>query len=86
MHASFRVAGNVIMASDGCDDNDVGFKGFSLHLALPTIAETEKVFNALADGGSITMALAPTFWSKMYGMLLDRFGVSWMVSVVDAQN
>ncbi|RYZ93851.1 MAG: VOC family protein, partial [Moraxellaceae bacterium] len=85
MHASFRIGDNIVMASDGCND-DSGFKGFSLWLGLATISETESAFNALSDGGKITMALAPTFWSPMYGMLTDRFGVNWMVSVVEPQN
>ncbi len=85
MHSSFRVGGALIMASDGCNDEDQGFKGFSLHLALPTIPEVENAFNALADGGQVNMALAKTFWSPMYGILTDRFGISWMVSVADAQ-
>jgi PhnB protein len=84
MHSSFRVGSDLIMASDGCND-DQGFKGFSLHLALPTTVEVENAFNALADGGKVDMALAKTFWSPLYGMLTDRFGVSWMVSIADVQ-
>jgi PhnB protein len=84
MHSSFRVGDNVIMASDGCND-DSGFKGFSLHLALPTIVDVENAFSKLADGGKVNMALAATFWSPMYGMLTDRFGINWMVSVLDEQ-
>lgn len=80
MHSSFRIAGNLIQASDGLNDNS-GFKGFSLSLTLPTIVDAENAFSALATEGKVVMALAPTFWSTMYGMLTDRFGVSWMVSV-----
>jgi PhnB protein len=82
MHATFRIADNIIMASDGCNDES-GFKGFSLSLSLPTIVEVENAFSALADGGKVDMALAKTFWSPLYGMLTDRFGVSWMVSIID---
>lgn len=84
MHSSFYVGDDLIMASDGCND-DQGFKGFSLHLALATITDVETAFNALADGGQVNMALSKTFWSPMYGMLTDKFGVSWMVSVADTQ-
>lgn len=83
MHSSFRIGDNVIMASDGCND-DAGFKGFSLSLVLPTMVEVENAFDALAEYGTVNMALAPTFWSKMYGMLTDKFGVQWMLSVAES--
>ena len=82
MHASIRIGGNRIMLSDGVND-DSGFKGFSLSIALPTTSDVEKAFNALAKDGSVQMELGKTFWSPLYGMLTDRFGVSWMVSVVE---
>lgn len=80
MHASLRIGGSVIMASDGCGDGPE-FEGFSLHLALPTEAEAQRAFGALAAGGQVTMPQAKTFWSPCFGMLTDRFGVGWMVSV-----
>ena len=82
MHASFHIGGNIIMASDGCND-DSGFKGFSLSLTLPSVIEVENAFSALAEGGKINMALAKFFWSPLYGMLTDRFGISWMLSIAD---
>ncbi len=78
MHSSFRVGDAMIMASDGCDDKTV-FSGFSLALQVPTIAEADRVFAALAEGGQVQMPLAKTFWSPRYGMVQDKFGVSWMV-------
>jgi len=80
MHAAFRVGGSTIMASDGCDDK-VTFSGFSLSLAVTTEAEADRAFAALSDGGTVTMPIGKTFWSPRYGMLTDRFGVSWMVGV-----
>ncbi|MBA4105079.1 MAG: VOC family protein [Pirellula sp.] len=80
MHSSFRVGDAMIMASDGCDDKTV-FSGFSLALQAPTIADADRVFAALADGGQVQMPLAKTFWSPRYGMVQDKFGVSWMVMV-----
>jgi PhnB protein len=80
MHAAFRVGGSTIMASDGCDDKAT-FSGFSLSLAVTTEAEADRAFAALSDGGTITMPIGKTFWSPRYGMLTDRFGVSWMVGV-----
>src|SRR5262245_39443053 len=80
MHASFRVRGAPLMASDGCDDKSK-FDGFRLSLALPTEADARRAFDALAEGGSTQMPLTKTFWSPCFGMLTDRFGVGWMVTV-----
>jgi PhnB protein len=80
MHATFRVRGVTLMASDGCDDRSK-FDGFRLSLAVPTEAEARRAFDALADGGSVQMQLSKTFWSPCFGMLTDRFGVGWMITV-----
>lgn len=78
-HASFKVRGTVIMASDGCDDK-ARFSGFSLSLSLP-LNEINSVFSKLSEGGSVQMPLAKTFYSPSFGMLTDKFGVSWMLIV-----
>lgn len=80
MHATFRIGGNTLMASDGTEEGS-SFDGFSLSLALPTEAEADRAFAALAAGGQVRMPLAKTFWSPRFGMLADRFGLGWMVSV-----
>lgn len=80
MHSSFRVGSTTVMASDGCHEG-IKFEGFSLSLTVSTIAEADKAFNALSDGGKVTMPLTKTFWSPRFGMLVDRFGVAWMVMV-----
>lgn len=80
MHASFRIGGSRLMASDG-NGEAAKFEGFSLSLALPTETETDRAFAALAQGGQVEMPLAKTFWSPKFGMLTDRFGIGWMVSV-----
>lgn len=81
MHASLRVGESVVMASDGCGEAPA-FKGFSLSLSVPTEAEADRAFSALADGGKVQMPLTKTFWSPRFGMLEDRFGVGWMINVV----
>jgi PhnB protein len=81
MHSSFRVGGTTLMASDGCGA-DSKFDGFSLSLAVPSEAEADRAFAALADGGQVTMPLGKTFWSPKFGMVTDQFGVGWMVSVI----
>ena len=81
MHATFRIGGTTLMASDGCEEGQ-SFTGFSLSLAVPTEAEANRVFAALAAGGQVKMPQTKTFSSPCFGMLTDRFGIGWMVSVV----
>ena len=85
MHASVRIRGVLLMASDGCDDRS-NFDGFRLALVVPTEADARRAFDALADGGSVQMPLTRTFWSPCYGMVTDRFGLGWMVTVPDPTN
>ena len=80
MHASLRVGETILMASDGCGDKPA-FEGFSLSFAAPTEAEAQRAFAALSEGGQVRMPLTKTFWSPCFGMLADRFGVGWMVTV-----
>lgn len=80
MHVSCRIGDGILMASDDCTGAPK-FEGFSLSLTVPDAARASQAFNALADGGKVTMPLARTFWSPLFGMVTDRFGVGWMVSV-----
>ena len=86
MHSAFRVGGSTILASDGCTPEDGVKRGFSLALLVPTEADADRAFNALADGGEVSMPLSKTFWSPRYGMVKDRFGVHWMVMVPGEQS
>jgi PhnB protein len=79
-HATFRIGGNTLMASDG-NKEGASFEGISLYLTLPTEAGAKKVFAALADGGTVDMPLAKTFWSPCFGMVTDRFGVGWKIGI-----
>lgn len=82
MHATFRVGDRELMASDGmAGAKPKGFTGFSLSLAVDDFAAGEKLFTALSAGGQALIPWQATFWTKGYGMLSDRFGVPWMVSV-----
>lgn len=81
MHASLRIGDSIVMATDGRCTGQVGFQGFSLNLSLPNAADVDRAFALLADGGQVRMPLTKTFWSSRFGMLADRFGVSWMVMV-----
>ena len=81
MHSSVRIGDTHFMASDGRCTGKPSFQGFSLSLTLTDEAQAQKVFAALAERGRIDMPLAKTFWSPRFGMLTDRFGISWMVLV-----
>lgn len=81
MHAVVRIGNTSIMASDGRCEGPAGFQGFSLSIALSDQAEAERLFAALSDGGQVQMPLTKTFWSPLFGMVADRFGVSWMINV-----
>ena len=81
MHASFRVGGTTVLASDGRCTGHPSFQGFSLSLTVPNDAEAERLFAALGQGGQVQMPLSKTFFSSHFGMVADRFGVSWMVYV-----
>ena len=84
MHASLRVGGGSIMLSDGCGENESGYKGFSLSYTAPDVAEAERAFAALGEGGEVQMPLSKTFFSPSFGMVKDRFGICWMVFVPGA--
>lgn len=79
MHCEFKVGDTAVLASDGTSEGDGGFHGFSLALTLHDEAAARRAFDALAAGGKVLMPLTRTFWSPLYGMLHDRFGVHWMV-------
>jgi PhnB protein len=79
MHASFRVGDTTLLASDGRCTGKGGFQGIQLAIQTPDVAKVERLFAALSDGGQVQMPLTKTFWSPMFGMVADRFGVTWMV-------
>jgi PhnB protein len=79
MHACLRIGDTQMMASDGNCSGKTGFQGFSLTFNAANPAEAEKRFKALAEGGQVQMPLNETFFAKSFGMVADRFGVSWMV-------
>jgi PhnB protein len=81
MHVSFRIGETIVMASDGRCTGQTSFQGFSLSLAVAHEAEAGRMFTALAQGGQVQMPLGKTFWSPCFGMVADRFGVGWMVTV-----
>jgi PhnB protein len=81
MHSSFQIGETTVMASDGLCSGKPDFKGISLSISVPTDNDAERLFAALEDGGKVQMPLTKTFYSSRFGMVADRFGVSWMILV-----
>ncbi|CAD5107849.1 VOC family protein [Zestomonas carbonaria] len=79
MHANMQVGPTQVMVSDGAEPNSA-FNGFSLAVAVDSPEEAARVYAALAEGGQATMPVQETFWARAFGMLTDKFGVSWMVN------
>ena len=81
MHTRLVFDGGTIMASDTLTSMKYeGMHGVSLALTFSTAAEAKKVFDTLGKGGKVTMPLDKSFWADAFGMVVDRFGTSWMVS------
>ena len=81
LHACLNVDGRIIMGSDSPAEHYRPPQGMYVSVGLTGKDEGLRIFNALADGGTITMPFAQTFWSPGFGMLVDRFGTPWMVNV-----
>jgi PhnB protein len=82
MHARLALKGGGLLYGGDCPEQMPyeGIKGVSITLNYDTIAEAQKVFNALGDGGKVTMPMQPAFWAKSWGMLVDKFGTPWIVN------
>ena len=86
MHGKMAVGGGMLMASDSVFEEMPAMAGCSVQLNYATAADAKAVFDHLADGGTVTMAWAPTFWSAGFGALCDRFGIRWMVGCDEAPS
>ncbi|MCE8042938.1 hypothetical protein BZY95_19285 [Billgrantia desiderata SP1] len=83
MHARLRIGDQTLMASDNspaCPAPYEGIKGVSIAVGVDSVEQAEKLFNALADNGTVQMPLDETFWAHRFGMLVDKFGVAWMIN------
>lgn len=85
MHAALTFDGHLLMASDDPTGGFNGVQGMFVNYTTADIAEAQRVFQALADGGQVLMPVEATFWSPMFGMCVDRFGTPWMVNAEPAQ-
>ena len=85
LHTEFTFDGNSIMAADSIGQPVPKESNITLALGFDDAAETERVFNAMSAGGTITMPLQDTFWGAKFGMFTDKFGIGWMVNCESKQ-
>ena len=80
MHGSVTIGGKLLEGADAPPERYEKPQGFSLSLNVPTAEEAERVFEKLGDGGRVLYPIAKTFWSERFGMVVDRFGIPWMIN------
>ena len=80
LHASMTIGDQRVMASDAPPGQYKQPQGISVSIGLSDRDKGERIFNALAEGGTTTMPFAKTFWASGFGMCTDRFGIPWMVN------
>jgi PhnB protein len=80
MHAQISIDGQLLMASDAPPDRYQKPQGFAVSISVPDVAEAERKFKAISEGGTVGMPFGKTFFSKGFGMCVDKFGISWMVN------
>ena len=86
MHVALTVGEVVLMGSDAMPDHFNKPQGFDVNLYFENVAEGERVFNALAENGTVKMQFQKTFWAEGWGMLVDKFGTPWMINCGQATN
>ena len=79
MHACIKIGDTNVMASDGRNTGNPEFKGISLSLNAKDEADADRLFKGLSEGGQVQMPMDKTFFAKRFGMVADKFGVSWMI-------
>jgi PhnB protein len=80
LHARLVVGDTVLMASDSPPERYEKPQGMYVSLQVPDVADAERIFQALAQNGTVTMPFEKTFWAERFGMVVDRFGTPWMVN------
>ena len=86
MHGSVTVGGHVLMGGDSFGARYEEPRGFSLSLQLKKPTDAERIFDELAKGGKVMMPLEQTFWAARFGMVVDRFGIPWMINCEEADQ
>jgi PhnB protein len=80
IHGSITVGGHVLMGADVAPERYEEPRGFSLSLQIRSIADAERIFGDLANDGRVVMPLEKTFWAARFGMVVDRFGIPWLIN------
>lgn len=80
MHANVQIGDSQIMASDGREGQTPAFSGFMLSVGYVPNAEGKRIFDALSEGGQVIMPYQKTFWAEGFGMVVDKFKMTWMVN------
>ena len=86
MHGSLTVGGQVLMGGDVVPERYEEPKGFSLSLQIKSTADAERIFQELARDGRVMMPLEKTFWAERFGMVVDRFGIPWLINCETADQ
>ncbi len=84
IHATIRIGDALVMGADAPPDHFQKPQGFSMSLEIKEPTDAERLFQALAEGGQVTMPIQKTFWAQRFGMLVDRFGIPWMINCGEA--
>ena len=80
MHGSIVVGDHVLMGGDSFGARYEAPKGFTLSLQMSDTADAERIYNALAQEGTVLMPLEKTFWASRFGQVVDRFGIPWQIN------
>jgi PhnB protein len=80
LHARMVIGNQVLMASDAPPGRQERPQGFSVNIGTKDPAEAERIFKALAENGRVIMPLDKTFWAQRFGMLVDQYGIPWMIN------
>ena len=80
MHGSLTIGDHVVMGGDAAPDRYEEPKGFSLSINMKSASEADRIFRELATDGRVLLPLEKTFWAERFGMVIDRFGIPWMIN------
>jgi PhnB protein len=84
MHARLAIGNHALMGSDAPPGHYAAPQGTYVSISVPALGEAQRVFRTLSEGGTVSMPFQKTFWSSGFGMLVDRFGIPWMVNCEQA--
>ena len=80
LHATLQVGNTILMGADAWPDQFETPQGFSVTISLDDPAEADRIFQALSENGTVRMPIQQTFWALRFGMLVDQFGIPWMIN------